>query len=204
VRIVVADHEGGVVTEIGVASMKLDGVEVEAAEVLLARLTEPPAVAAGYHPLVRLHEIGNTYCGREQRFVVSFINGEPEDDPDPDEAPIDTPAAALRRTLQFLGSWDGYQNHWYVFDRQTGRLRQMAQEQGGVTLIATDTPTRVELTDDAELVEHLADEHPSLFTPRPHELSVAAVTAARARHDGVHEGRVFAHDHPQPGEGTGG
>jgi hypothetical protein len=40
-RIVVADHEGGVVTEIAVASMKLDGIEVEEAEVLLARLADP-------------------------------------------------------------------------------------------------------------------------------------------------------------------
>jgi hypothetical protein len=205
VRIVVADHDGGVVTELAVASMKLDGIEVEEAEVLLARLGEPPAAAGGYDPFVRLHEIGNTYCERGQRFVVSFVNGEPEPgDPDEGDAPIDTPAAALRRTLQFLGSGDGYQNHWYVFDRQRGVLCLVEQGQSGVALIAEDAPTTIELADDAALVGHLADEHPSLFAALPHELSVAAVTAARARHDGVHEDRVFAHDHPRPGEGTGG
>jgi hypothetical protein len=207
VRLVIADHEGGVVTEIAAASLQLDGVEVEGAEVLVARLGAPPA-GKGDDPLVRLHEISNTYCSRGQRFVVSFINGEPEpDDPASEclrEAPIDTPATALRRTLQFLGSSDGYQNHWYVFDRLTRSLRLLTQDQGGVTLTAEDAPAAVELTDDAELVEHLADEHPSLFAALPHELSVAAVTTARARHDGVHEDRVFAHDHPQPGEGTGG
>jgi hypothetical protein len=208
VRIVVADHEGGVVTEIVAASLRLDGVEVEEAEVLVARLGEPPAAGGGYDPFVRLQEIGNTYCERRQRFVVSFVNGEPEPDaPDPEEvgeAPIDTPAAALRRTLQFLGSCDGYQNHWHVFDRQTGRLHQLEQDQGGVTLSAEDAPTTIELAGDAELVEHLADEHPSLFAALPHELSAAAVLAAQARHDEVHEGQVFAHDHPQPGERAGG
>jgi hypothetical protein len=206
-RIVVADHEGGVVTEIAAASMKLDGVEVEGAEVLVARLAEPPDVPGGYEPLVRLHEIGNTYCDRRQRFVVSFVNGEPEpDDPAPEvgEAPIDTPAAALRRTLQFLGSCDGYQNHWYVFDRQTGRLQLLEQEQGGVTLTAEDAPTAVALTDDADLIEHLADEHPGLFAALPQELAVAAVAAARARHVGIHKEWLFAHDHDRPGEGTGG
>jgi hypothetical protein len=205
-RIVVADHEGGVVTEIDVASIKLDGIEIKAAEVLLARLGEPPAVAGGgYDPFVRLHEIGNTYCDRGQRFVVSFVNGEPEsDDPDPDqgEAPIETPAAALRRTLQFLGSSDGYQNHWYIYDRRTDTLHMLKQEEGGVRLAAEDAPTTVELADDAALVEHLADEHPSLLAAAPRPLSSAAVVAARTRHDGVHVDRVFAHDHDQPEEWT--
>jgi hypothetical protein len=186
--------------------MQLDGVEVEGAEVLVARLGAPPAGSED-GPLVRLHEIGNTYCYGGQRFVVSFVNGEPEPgDPEGEdgEAPIDTPAAALRRTLQFLGSGDGYQNHWFVFDRQTGSLRLLAQEQGGVTLSAEDAPATVELTDDAELVEHLGDEHPSLFAALPHELSAAAVMAARAHHDEIHEGQEFAHDHPQPGKGTNG
>jgi hypothetical protein len=205
-RIVVADHEGGVVTEIDAASIKLDGVEVEEAEVLLARLAEPAATAGGHDPLVRLHEIGNTYCDRGQRFVVSFVNGEPEpDDPFSEfggEAPIDTPAAALRRTLQFLGSGDGGQNHWYVHDRQTDRLHLLKQQQGGVTLTAEDAPTTVELADDQALVEHLHDEHPSLLGPSPGELSATAVIAARARHDGVHAEWVFAHDHLWPGAGT--
>jgi hypothetical protein len=202
-RIVVADHEGGVVTDLDAASIKLDGVEVEEAEVLLARLAEPSAAAGGYDPLVRLHEIGNTYCERGQRFVISFVNGEPEpDDQAAAEAPIDTPAAALRRTLQFLGSHDGHQNHWHVFDRQTDRLWQLRQRQGGVRLTAEDAPTAIELPDDEALAEHLADQHPSLLPRSPGELSAAAVTVARVRHDGLHEEWVFAHDHRRPGEWT--
>jgi hypothetical protein len=208
-RIVVADHGGGVVTELDVASMKLDGVEVEGAEVLLARLDEPPAAAGGYDPLVRLHEIGNTYCERNQRFVVSFVNGEPEDDLDPDEPPIDTPAAALRRTLEFLGSSDGYQNHWFVFDRQTGISHLLEQAQGGVALIAEDAPTTIELPDSAAaLVEHVADEHPGIYQTLPNgsvaddALPPAAVAAGQLLHDQVHQEQCFAHVHDQPGRGA--
>jgi hypothetical protein len=209
-RIVVADHEGGVVTEIDVASMKLDGVEVEGAEVLLARLDEPPAAAGGYDPLVRLHEIGNTYCERNQRFVVSFVNGEPEDDPDPDpdEPPIDTPAAALRRTLQFLGSSDGYQNHWFVFDRQQGTLLLVEQGRGGVALVAEDAPTSIELPDDAALVEHVADEHPGIDQTLPNgsvaddAIPPAVAAGVRLLHDQVHQEQCLAHVHDQPGRGA--
>jgi hypothetical protein len=73
------------------------------------------------------HEIGNTYVDGGERFVVSLVNGErsePRIDGDP---PADTPEAALRRTIEFVGSVGGWQNHWYVYDRETGVLHHSSK-----------------------------------------------------------------------------
>jgi len=86
-----------------------------------------------YDPHIELHEIGNTYVVRDQRFVISFLNGEPEPG-----SRITTPKAALRATLVFLGGSDGYQNVWYVFDRETRTMHSFKQGDAGVILASLD------------------------------------------------------------------
>jgi hypothetical protein len=84
------------------------------------------------------HEIGNTYVDGGERFVVSMVNGESVEPRVEGDPPADSPEAALRRTIEFVGSSDGYQNHWYVYDRESGVLYQFEQETSGRTLILAD------------------------------------------------------------------
>jgi hypothetical protein len=81
------------------------------------------------------HEIGNTYVDGGERFVVSMVNGERSEPRVEGDSPADSPEDALRRTIEFVGSSDGYQNHWYVYDRETGVLHQFEQDASGRTLV---------------------------------------------------------------------
>lgn len=71
-----------------------------------------------------LHEIGNTYVGQKDRFVVSLVVGYEENDE------CRTPEEALAHAIDLTrdgGSWD---THWYVYDRQTKTLHLLEQKQG--------------------------------------------------------------------------
>ena len=71
-----------------------------------------------------IEEIGNTYVGEKDRFVVSLVVGYSEDDG------VKTPEEALAWALELTrdgGSWD---TNWYVFDRKTGALHMLEQKQG--------------------------------------------------------------------------
>jgi hypothetical protein len=67
--------------------------------------------------------------------VVSLVNGERPETRGDGDPPADTPEAASRRTIEFVGSVDGWQNHWYVYDRQTGVLHQFEQGDSGLVLL---------------------------------------------------------------------
>lgn len=71
-----------------------------------------------------IEEIGNTYVGEKDRFVVSLVVGYSEDDG------VETPEEALRSALDLTrdgGSWD---TNWYVFDRKTGTMHLLEQKHG--------------------------------------------------------------------------
>jgi hypothetical protein len=71
-----------------------------------------------------VRELGNTYVGEKDRFVVSLVVGYEESEG------VSTPEEALASALDLTrdgGSWD---THWYVFDRQTGTLHLFEQKVG--------------------------------------------------------------------------
>lgn len=71
-----------------------------------------------------LHEIGNTYVSKSDRWVVSLVVGYSEQDG------IRCPEDALVHALDLTrdgGSWD---THWYVFDRKTGEMYLLEQRNG--------------------------------------------------------------------------
>jgi hypothetical protein len=72
---------------------------------------------------LELNEIGNTYVGARDRFVVSLVVGYEADEN------IQTPVDALRYALELTRDEGSADTHWYVFDRQTGELHLIEQEQ---------------------------------------------------------------------------
>lgn len=73
---------------------------------------------------LRLKEIGNTYVGVEDRFVVSLVVGY-SDGRDRINTPKEAAAAALALTRD-----DGSEGtHWYVYDRNTGRMSLLEQSE---------------------------------------------------------------------------
>ena len=73
---------------------------------------------------LEIHEIGNTYVGADDRFVVSLVIGYAAEDD------VQTPEDALKHALDLTrdgGSWD---TNWYVYDRQTGELHLFEQKIG--------------------------------------------------------------------------
>jgi len=131
------------------------GSNHQALELLISRLDEHRIVwelqvtttikpaKPGVQPLawrfqIPPYEIGNTYVDGGERFVVSMVNGERSEPRVEGDPPADSPEDALRRTIEFVGSTDGYQNHWYVYDRETGVLHQFEQDTSGRTLVLAD------------------------------------------------------------------
>jgi gamma-glutamylcyclotransferase (GGCT)/AIG2-like uncharacterized protein YtfP len=73
---------------------------------------------------LRIEEVGNTYVGVEDRFVVSLVVGY-SDSRDGIETPKEAAAAALALTTD-----DGSAGtHWYVYDRKTRALTLLEQGQ---------------------------------------------------------------------------
>lgn len=75
---------------------------------------------------IRVHELGNTYLGDEDRFVVSLIVGYSERDMNDGEHPL-TPEAAAALALDLTTDGSCGETHWYVYDRKTGILHQLEQ-----------------------------------------------------------------------------
>ncbi|MHB1524960.1 MAG: hypothetical protein ACYCZN_01545 [Candidatus Dormibacteria bacterium] len=71
---------------------------------------------------LRIEEIGNTYVGAEDRFVVSLVVGY-SDSRDGIKTPKEAAAAALALATDG-GSAD---THWYVYDRKTGEMTLLEQ-----------------------------------------------------------------------------
>jgi hypothetical protein len=69
-----------------------------------------------------MEEIGNTYVGPNDRFVVSLVVGySPEDG-------VTSPLYALKAALELIGV-EGYDTHWYVHDRENNITRQFEQHE---------------------------------------------------------------------------
>ena len=79
-------------------------------------------MSKGEAEVLRIEEIGNTYVGTEDRFVVSLVVGY-SDSRDGIETPEEAAAAALALTTGG-GSED---THWYVYDRKSGEMTLLEQ-----------------------------------------------------------------------------
>jgi hypothetical protein len=73
------------------------------------------------HPL-KLEELGNTYVGPDDRFVVSFIVGIRD-------SVATTPEEAAAQALDLTRDDGAYGTHFYVFDRQTHTLHLLEQHE---------------------------------------------------------------------------
>ncbi len=71
---------------------------------------------------LKLEELGNTYVGPEDRFVVSFIVGIRA-------AVATTPEEAAAQALDLTRDEGAYGTHFYVFDRKTRTLHQLEQHE---------------------------------------------------------------------------
>lgn len=74
-------------------------------------------------PDFTIAELGNTYAGPNDRFIVSLIVGYQDTDKHQPATAKQAGAAALDLTTDD-GSHD---THWYVFDRKTGELHMFEQ-----------------------------------------------------------------------------
>jgi hypothetical protein len=87
--------------------------------------------APGHGKALSIEEIGNTYVGEQDRFVVSLVVGYGA----PDETPeVTTPEQAAYLALDLTTDLGSHGTHWYVHDRQTGithTLEQSDFENGG-------------------------------------------------------------------------
>jgi hypothetical protein len=71
-----------------------------------------------------LHEIGSTYAGPEDRFLVSLVVGY-----EPGEG-VHTPEQALSRTLEMIQESESRgDTQWHVHDRKTGITHVLEQKQ---------------------------------------------------------------------------
>ncbi len=77
----------------------------------------------GTEPL-KIEEIGNTYVGPEDRFVVSLVVGYNQED-----SGVRTAKQAARAALQLTLDEGSNDTHWYVFDRKTGVLSLFEQKE---------------------------------------------------------------------------
>ena len=66
-------------------------------------------------------ELGNTYVGNRDRFVVSLVVGYAEDD-----GPT-TPEQAVKAAIELTTDEGSYSTHWYCYDRQTKILHMIEQ-----------------------------------------------------------------------------
>lgn len=73
----------------------------------------------------RLEELGNTYAGPEDRFIVSLIVGYRDDEGYLPQTPAQAVAAALELT-QDEGSSG---THWHCYDRKTKTLHLILQSE---------------------------------------------------------------------------
>lgn len=69
-----------------------------------------------------LGELSNTYCDPQDRFVVSLIVSY-----DPARDGVATPEQAVGAALRLVMDPDGFQTHWYVYDRATHTLHLIEQ-----------------------------------------------------------------------------
>lgn len=76
-------------------------------------------------PDFRLAELGNTYCGPNDRFVVSLIIGYGDGD---DDGPK-TARQAAHHALELTRDEGSADTHWYVFDRKTREMRLFEQKE---------------------------------------------------------------------------
>ncbi len=68
----------------------------------------------------QLHELGNTYAGAKDRFIVSLIVSYRE-------PYIKTAQAAGAAALALTTDDGSPDTHWFVFDRKTGQMHQFEQ-----------------------------------------------------------------------------
>ena len=124
--------------ELLISQLEAHGIVWELQVTTTVKSAEPGLRTLAWRFQIPPHEIGNTYVDGDERFVVSMVNGESVEPRCEGDPPADSPEDALRRTIEFVGSSDGYQNHWYVYDRETGILHQFEQNASGRTLILAD------------------------------------------------------------------
>lgn len=74
------------------------------------------------HPTIDPYEVGNTYVGPEDRFVVSLIVGYPSG-----ECDVHTPEQAAAMALELTRDEGSSDTHWYVYDRETKQLQIIEQ-----------------------------------------------------------------------------
>ena len=66
---------------------------------------------------LQLFEIGNTYVGEQDRFVVSVVIGYSESDG------VTSPLEALQAGIRLIEGEGSEDTHFYVYDRKTKQLQ---------------------------------------------------------------------------------
>jgi hypothetical protein len=91
---------------------------------VIARIETWPEPTPDTPKPLALNEIGNTYVGAGDRFVVSLVVGYGENDE------VTTAREALTNALDLTRDGGCWYSLWYVFDRKTGVLTLMEQKFG--------------------------------------------------------------------------